>query len=101
MHEPRQFQKRAVAQFESIAYTGVILYDLSREESCAYRTIGAPSYISASRWILRKLTMTPSIQDRNPNWNHYPSKLFLVTRKHFWHNWSCTHPAQNLKDNLR
>ena len=53
--------KKAVAQFEPIAYTGVILNDFSREGSRAYRTIGAPSYISASRWILRKLTMTCSM----------------------------------------
>jgi hypothetical protein len=43
--------KKAVAQFEPIAYTGVILNDFSREGSRAYRTIGAPSYISASRSI--------------------------------------------------
>ena len=30
-----------------------------------------------------------------------PSEIHLATLLHFWHNYSCTHPAQNFKHNLR
>jgi len=71
MHDS-PLSKRAVAQFESIAYTGVILNDLSREESRAYRTSARHR---TYRFALdpSQAHDDPSIQDRNPTGTTTPA----------------------------
>ena len=61
-----------VTQFRQVCHTGVILRDFSLEGSRAYYHNFQPDCTSASRKLLRELSMTPGIRGRHFKQSPYP-----------------------------
>jgi hypothetical protein len=78
----------------------------NRARRLAFTLRPLPSFFAASAVELSegfqgRSNPLPQRTQRKDRKDRKGAKLFLVSGKHFWHNWSCTHPAQNFKDNLR